>query len=58
MKRGKVFQISKDDYQKALKEGVTSIIGAHEGEIISADVEQAQDGTYWLQFISEVKNGK
>lgn len=58
MRQGKVYQIGKDDYKKALKYGAQSIIGKHEGKIISADVEQAQDGTYWLSFICEVEYGK
>ena len=58
MRQGFVYQISKEEYKKALAEGAHTLIGSHEGEIISADVEQAEDGTYWLQFIKEVENGK
>jgi len=57
MRQGKVFQISKEDYKKALEQGAKALIGAHEGEIITADVEQANDGTYWLSYIREVRNG-
>ena len=58
MTRGYFFQISKEEYKKAMVEGVQSIIGKHETNIVSADVEQAENGTYWLSFIREVKDGK
>ena len=58
MKQGFVYQISKDEYKKALREGAHTLIGNRKGELISADVEQAKDGPYWLQFICEVNNGK
>ena len=57
MRQGFVYQISKEEYKKALAEGAHTLIGSHMGEVISADVEQAEDGTYWLQFICEVSNG-
>ena len=53
MRQGKFYQISKEEYKKAMEQGVMSIIGAHIHHVISADVEQAEDGTCWLSIIQE-----
>ena len=58
MIKGMFYQISKEDYMRAIKSGAKSIIGSHERNIISADVEQAKDGTYWLSYIKEVEDRK
>ena len=54
MMNWKYYRISRDEYKRALENGATSIIGPHERNIISADVERAKDGTYWLSYIKEV----
>lgn len=62
MKISKVFKIGENDYKKALKNGAKSIIGADytspysaaRTRILTAEVKDLGDGSYWLACEMEV----